>query len=593
MTNQQQTLPQWDLTDFYTSLSDPKIEKDFDQATEQTRHFKTSFENKFIPKKQFKGQDLLEAIKQLESIEECLGKLMSFAYLNYATHMNTPEVLKFFQSIQERVTAISSDLLFFTLDINLLEDADIDRCYQDQPALLRYKPWIESLRLFKSHQLSPDLEKLLHEKSVTGRNAWVRLYDETCAQLRFSYRGQSLPISDILNKFSDQDPLIRKEAALALQQGLESALPILTLITNTLAKDKEVEDRWRQYPHPVASRNLANQVEDEVVDALTHAVKKAYPKLSHRYYALKARWLGQKAIEYWDRNAPLPETDSSLISWEEAKSIVSEAYHQFSPTLAEIGQKFFTLSWIDVPPNSSKHSGAFSHPTVPSVHPYILLNYHGKLRDVMTLAHELGHGVHQVLAAEHGYFLSNTPLTLAETASVFGEMLTFQALLKCTSDPKQRKSLIAAKVEDMLNTVVRQIAFFDFEQQVHKKRKQGELSAEEFGEIWLQTQTEALGPAVHLDPIIANYWSYISHFIHAPFYVYAYAFGDCLVNSLYSVYQSGHPDFAQKYLELLRAGGSKRYPELLAPFGLDARDPQFWDRGLQVIANLIDELETL
>jgi oligoendopeptidase F len=593
MTNQQQTLPQWDLTDFYTSLTDPKIEKDFDQATTQTQHFKKAFSNHFVPQKPFKGCDFFEAIERLESIEELLGKLMSFAYLNYATNMNTPEVLKFFQSVQERITTISADLLFFTLDINQLSDAEIEHSYQDHPALLRYKPWLDSLRLFKAHQLTPDLEKLLHEKSVTGRNAWVRLYDETCAQLRFSYRGHLLPLSDILDKFSDQDPGVRKEAAYALHQGLENALPILTLITNTLAKDKEIEDRWRQYSHPVASRNLANQVEDDVVNALTQAVQQAYPQLSHRYYRLKAKWLDQETIEYWDRNAPLPEAEHSLISWEEAKSIVSEAYHQFSPTLAEVGQKFFTAAWIDVPPNSGKHSGAFSHPTVPSVHPYILLNYHGKLRDVMTLAHELGHGVHQVLAAEHGYFLSNTPLTLAETASVFGEMLTFQALLKRTSSPQQRKSLIAAKVEDMLNTVVRQTAFFTFEQHVHTKRKQGELSAQELGEIWLQTQKEALGPSVHLDPATANYWSYISHFIHAPFYVYAYAFGDCLVNSLYSVYQSGHPDFARKYLDLLKAGGTKRYPELLAPFHLDARDPQFWGRGLQVIVNLIDELETL
>lgn len=591
MSMENQSLPRWDLSDFYTSIDDPKLVDDLDRVGRQIQDFQTAYQSKItapIP-----GEMLLKAIEELEGIEETLSKIMSFAFLSYATQLDNPEILKFFQKTQEQVTSLSSHLIFFTLDLNNLSQEDMDSCYQNHPPLKKFQAWIEAVRLYKDHQLTPDLEKILLEKSVSGRNAWVRLYDETLAALRFDFQGERLPISDILNKLSDKEASVRQAAAHSFGQGLTTVLPILTLVTNTLAKDKEIEDTWRRYPNPIASRNLANQVEDDVVNALVKAVKEAYPDLSHRYYKLKAQWFGKSAIEYWDRNAPLVESDDTLIKWDDAQKIVFDAYHDFSPTLAQVGRKFFDASWIDVPPHAGKQSGAFSHPTVPSVHPYIMLNYHGKLRDVMTLAHELGHGVHQVLAAEQGFFLSQTPLTLAETASVFGEMLTFQALLKRTTHKGQRKALLAAKVEDMLNTVVRQIAFFDFEKQVHECRKSGELSSDDLGQIWLKTQKEALGEAVRLDPIVTSYWSYISHFIHAPFYVYAYAFGDCLVNSLYAVYQKGHPEFTHKYLEMLRSGGSKRYPELLAPFGLDARDPQFWRGGLQVIINLIDELEAL
>lgn len=587
------SLPRWDLSDFYHSINDPQIEKDFVEITHLITLFKQDYETKITPGNPFTGKELLQAIERLEIIEEKLGKILSFAYLSYATQLNNPDTLKFFQKAQELATQLSSDLIFFTLNLNTISQDIFDYCYQDHPPLRRFKSWIENVRLYKDHQLSPDLERLLHEKSITGRNAWIRLYDETLAQIRFDFQDESLAISDILNKLSDKDSTIRKEAAYSFSQGLVKVLPILTLVTNTLAKDKDIEDTWRRYPNPISSRNLANQVEDSVIDALVSAVKTSYPKLSHRYYQMKAKWFGLDQIEYWDRNAPLPEASNQLIDWDEAKAIVYAAYCDFSPHLGELGKKFFDSPWIDVPPEAAKQSGAFAHPTVPSIHPYILLNYHGKLRDVMTLAHELGHGVHQILAAEQGYFLSQTPLTLAETASVFGEMLTFQALLKRTSNKQERKALLAAKIEDMLNTVVRQIAFFDFEKTVHDRRKTGELSADDLGQIWLQTQSEALGPAVHLDPVITPYWSYISHFIHAPFYVYAYAFGDCLVNSLYALYQSGHPEFAQKYLDVLKSGGSKRYHELLIPFGLDARDPDFWSRGLQVIINLIDELESL
>lgn len=585
-------LPRWDLTDFYQSIEDPTITQDLQKSAELAEKFKQTYEPKFKNDK-WTAQDLLIAIQEFEKIEELMGKLMSFAYLNYATHLTDAHVLQFFQSIQEKITAYSARLIFFTLDLNNIDDVVLSQACDSNAELLRYKPWIDSLRLFKPHQLDNNLEQLLHEKSLTSRNAWVRLYDETLAGLTFSYEDKLLPLAQILDLLSNKDASVRKKAALSLGAGLKEKSSLFTMITNILAKDKEIEDTWRQYSHPVASRNLSNQVEDEVVKALTDAVKTNYKHLSHRYYGLKAKCLGLDKIEYWDRNAPLPEAEDQAIEWDDARHIVLEAYQTFSPKMAEIGTRFFNQQWIDVPALASKHSGAFAHPTIPSVHPYILLNYQGKLRDVMTLAHELGHGIHQMLASELGLFLSNTPLTIAETASVFGEMLTFRSLLEKTTSKTQKRNLIGAKIEDMLNTSVRQIAFFEFEKHVHTRRKSGELSNDELNAIWMETQNEALGPCVNIDPGLMSYWSYISHFIHAPFYVYAYAFGDCLVNSLYSVYEQGHPDFTEKYLGLLAAGGSKRHHELLAPFNLDARDPEFWQKGLNVIIKLIDEFEVL
>jgi oligoendopeptidase F len=585
-------LPRWDLKDFYSSQEDPQIQKDLTQARKMADTFATTYASKFTNTK-CSGKELLQAIQEYEKIEELLGKLLSYGYLLFATNVNNPLVLQFFQMIQEQSTTITSPLIFFTLEINQLDDDTLEKAYQSHGDLIRYKPWVDSVRLFRKHQLSPEVEKLLHEKSVTGRNAWVRLFEETLASIKFSLDGEEMALAQVLNRLSHKDSKIRHAAAKALSDGLSRHTSLLTLVTNTLAKDKEIEDTWRSFAHPVAARNLSNQVEDEVVEALVKTVKENYGRLAHRYYALKAKWLGLEKMEYWDRNAPLPEADDTKISWAQAQEIVLSAYHDFSPEMATVGKQFFDRPWIDVPSQTGKESGAFSHPTIPSAHPYILLNYNGKLRDVMTLAHELGHGIHQVLASHQGQLLSSTPLTIAETASVFGEMLTFKALLAKTTSPLQKRSLLASKVDDMINTVVRQIAFFEFERAVHNNRRKGELTAEDIGALWLSTQSEALGPSVKIDPMVLPYWGYISHFIHAPFYVYAYAFGDCLVNSLYSVYESGHPNFPALYIELLKAGGTKRYPELLKPFGLDAKGPTFWQQGLNVVAGFIDELERI
>ena len=532
------------------------------------------------------------AVAAYEGLQEVAGRVMSYASLVHAGNVADPEIGKFFQTMQERINAISTRLLFFTLELNRLEDDAIEAKAAD-PALAHYRPWLRDLRAFRPHQLSDDIEKLLHEKYVAGRAAWTRLFDETIADLRFPFRGRELTEPEALDLLSERDPEVRREAAISIGEVLGKHTRTFALITNTLAKDKEIEDRWRRFPRPISSRNLSNFVEDEVVDALIAAVRASYADLSHRYYRLKSRWFGVDALDFWDRNAPLPEDEDRKIPWSEARETVLKAYGAFSPELAAVGGRFFSGRWIDAPVRPGKATGAFAHPTVPSAHPYLLVNYQGRVRDVMTLAHELGHGVHQVLAGAQGYLMSDTPLTLAETASVFGEMLTFRALLARETDPLRRKIMLAGKVEDMLNTVVRQIAFVTFEERVHDERREAELTPDRIAEIWFDVQRESLGPAIRLDGVYRHYWTYIPHFIHTPFYVYAYAFGDCLVNSLYAVYEDAHQGFAERYLDLLRAGGTLRHRELLAPFGLDAADSAFWSKGLGLIGRLIDELEAL
>jgi oligoendopeptidase F len=582
-------LPQWDLADLYPSPDGPELAGDLEHSAATAKAFRAGLEGKVA---EMSGADLGGAIAEYEAIEEVLGRIMSFAHLRYAGDMSDPEIGKFYQSMQEKVNAISTELLFFTLEINRIAEADLAAKMVD-PALAHYAPWLREVRAFRDHQLSDELEQLLHEKYVAGRAAWTRLFDETMARLRFPLDGDTLTTSEILDKLSHRDGAVRKKAAESLSTVLNENVGLFALITNTLAKDKAIDDKWRHYKRPISARNLSNAVEDEVVAALVEAVRAAYPRLSHRYYAIKAKWFGRDKLDYWDRNAPLPSDDDASISWDNARDTVLGAYAAFSPDLASVGRKFFDNPWIDAPARPGKASGAFAHPTVPAAHPYLLLNYQGKTRDVMTLAHELGHGVHQVLAGPQGHLMSDTPLTLAETASVFGEMLTFRSLLARRSDPAQRKVMLAGKVEDMLNTVVRQIAFHTFEERVHDARAEGELTPTQLGDIWMDVQRESLGPAFNFEDSYRVFWSYIPHFIHSPFYVYAYAFGDCLVNSLYAVYQDAEQGFAEKYLDMLKAGGTLRHKELLAPFGLDASDPAFWAKGLTMIEGMIDELETM
>ncbi len=583
------SLPGWNLDELYTAPDAPAIRADLEWAGTRAKDFNAAYAGRLA---ELDGGEFGRAIARFETILERLHKIMSYAQLVFAGDMSNSERGRFLQTTQERYNAIYAEMLFFTLEINRIED-DVLEAKLSDPVAARYRPWLRDTRVFRPHQLSDELEKLLHDKAVTGAASWVRLFDQTMADLRFPVDGKNLTLADTLNLLDNNDTNVRRTGAQALGQVFGENIDIFSLITNTLAKDKEIEDKWRGYPHPVSARNLSNKVEDEVVDALVGSIRDAYADLAHRYYALKATWFGQDRLDYWDRNAPLPGEDGRVYSWDEGREIVLGAFGRFDPRIAAIAGKFFDNGWIDAAPRPGKESGAFCHPTVPSVHPYILLNFYGRPRDVATLAHELGHGVHQVLAADQGALLSDTPLTLAETASVFGEMLVFRALLEDQDDPGQRRRLLAKKVEDMLNTVVRQTAFHDFEQRVHQERRGGEISAERLGDIWLAIQSESLGPALRFDDAYRHFWAYVPHFVHSPFYVYAYAFGDCLVNSLYQVYSEGHAGFEGKFIEMLQAGGTLRHRDLLRPFGLDAGDPNFWRRGIDIVVGLIDELEAI
>jgi oligoendopeptidase F len=586
-------MPTWKLEDLYPSPKSEAVAADLKKAAEAAQAMQRRYQGK-LAGLATDGARLAEAITAYEGLSDTIGRLGSYAGLLFSGDMANPENAKFYGDVQEKITAITTELIFFELELNKLDEGALAQALQ-VPALARFKPWIDDLRKEKPYQLDEELERLFHEKAITAHSAWSRLFSETMTRLRFEVEGEvePTPLEPTLNLLMHPDAQRRRKAAEALAKVFKENARLFTLITNTLAKDKEISDRWRGFKDVADSRHLANRVEREVVEALVAAVRSAYPKTAHRYYRLKAKWLGKDKLAYWDRNAPLPDKPERLVPWMDAQRMVLTAYASFSSELAAIALRFFEGRWIDAPVREGKAPGAFSHPTVPSAHPYILLNYQGKLRDVMTLAHELGHGVHQVLAAPQGPLLAPTPLTLAETASVFGEMLTFRALLETAIDAKEKKALLAQKVEDMINTVVRQIAFYSFERRVHEERRAGELTTERLGQIWLDVQGESLGPAIELQEGYDTYWTYIPHFIHSPFYVYAYAFGDCLVNSLYGLYQDAHPGFVAKYISMLKAGGSQHHSQLLAPFGLDASKREFWDKGLAVIERMIDELEAV
>ncbi len=583
-------LPEWDLSDLYPSTDGPEITHDMAWLEKECASFAADFEGKLAD---LDADTLLGAVQRYEQIDVIAGRIMSFAGLRYYQCTTDSDRAKFMADCQDKITTYTTPLVFYGLEFNRLEDDHLAGLLAANGDLARYKPVFDRMRAMKPHQLSDELEKFLHDQSTVGSAAWNRLFDETMAGLEFTVDGETLNLEATLNLLTEQDRSKREAATHALAAVFQENIKIFARVHNTLAKEKEIEDRWRKMPTPQTGRHLSNHVEAEVVEALRNAVVAAYPRLSHRYYALKAKWMGLDRMQVWDRNAPLPMESDKIVDWDAATNTVMEAYAEFDPQMAEIAKPFFTDGWIDAAVKPGKAPGAFAHPTVTPVHPYVMLNYLGKPRDVMTLAHELGHGVHQVLAAEQGELLSSTPLTLAETASVFGEMLTFQKLLDGAQSKEERKILLAGKVEDMINTVVRQIAFYDFECKLHAARAEGELTPDDINALWMSVQAESLGPVFDFADGYETFWSYIPHFVHSPFYVYAYAFGDGLVNALYAVYAEGDPDFRAKYFDMLRAGGSKHHKELLAPFGLDASDPKFWDKGLSMIEGMIDELEAM
>ncbi|MGA9253334.1 MAG: M3 family oligoendopeptidase [Roseobacter sp.] len=582
-------LPEWNLDDLYTGQNAPELKRDLDWLEQACASFAADFEGKLDT---LDAPAFLDCVLRNEKINQVAGRIMSFAGLRYYQLTTDAERAKFMSDLQEKITNFTTPLVFFTLEINRLPDDHLDTLYAQNADLARYKPVFDRVRAMQPYQLSDELEKFLHDLGVVG-DAWERLFDETIAGLEFEVDGEMLNIEGTLNLLTDPDRAKREMAARTLAEVFADNIKTFARVHNTQAKEKEIIDRWRGMESPQLGRHLSNQVEPEVVEALRNAVVDAYPKLSHRYYELKRKWLGLDTMQVWDRNAPLPMEDPRVVGWEQAESMVMDAYNAFDPRMGEIAEPFFRKGWIDAGVKPGKAPGAFAHPTVTNVHPYVMLNYLGKPRDVMTLAHELGHGVHQVLAADQGEMLSSTPLTLAETASVFGEMLTFQKMLEKAKTDAERKVLLAGKVEDMINTVVRQIAFYDFECKLHDARRTGELTPDDINALWMSVQAESLGPAFEFMDGYETFWAYIPHFVHSPFYVYAYAFGDGLVNALYAVYAEGDEGFEDKYFDMLKAGGSKHHKELLAPFGLDASDPAFWDKGLSMISGFIDQLEAM
>lgn len=590
--NSRSNLPGWDLKDLYSGIDDPQIKKDLEEYRRLNQKLADNYKGKIAD---ILPADFYEAL-QIEEQSSIIGsKLGVYAYLNMVTQMKNTEALAFYQNIDEKMTEYSKPSIFFTLEINKLSEPQFAKLAADEKVAY-YKPFLERVRRFQAHELPEEQEAIFLDKSVTSGGAWRRLYDEQSAALVYTVDGKEYNDAEISKLLQDKDPLVREKAGKELNRVSRENARLFTFIYNMIVKDKAIGDEHHKYASPVAARNLDNQVDDKALASLTESVRKQYANLCGRFYKLKAKWLGKEKIQYWDRNAPLPFSSDKHYTWDESVQIVLEAYQRFSPRLQELARPFFDSehSWIDVPPRDGKRSGAFAMPMPQKYHPYLMLNFVGKQNDVLTLAHELGHGCHMRLSITQGELNDDTPLTLAEVASVFAEMITFQSLLSRLDDDKEKLCLIASKVNDMINTAVRQIAFHFFETRVHQERKNGELSSERLEEIWLDEMRTSLGDYVIVDDDSRAIWPIVSHFFHTPFYVYAYSFADCLVNSLYMVYQEGSvPDFQEKYLHMLSETGVKRYDELLKPFGLDANNPEFWNKGLSLISHYIDELEHL
>lgn len=582
--------PKWNLSDLYSGIEDVKIAKDLVEYKNLNLELEKKYKSKVIS---LSSQELLNAMKLYEkatTIAHCLG---GFAYLNMCTQMENEKATIFYQNIVEALTDDGKPTIFFTLEVNQISEEDMKNHMEDKE-LSKFYPWFDRLRMYKKYELSEDLETLMSEKSITSGSAWDRFYSEFCASLKFVVDGKEYNEAEISSLTQSKDIETRRKAGAEINRVHKENTATFTFIYNMIMKDKAIEDDKRGFEKPVSSRNLDNNVEAEVVDALANSVRDNYKNISHRFYRLKSKWLGLEKMSYWDRNATLPFEDDKKYSWEEAVEIVLDAYKNFSPKLHALATDFFDKDWIDVGPKRGKRSGAFAHPVSSVVHPYLFLNFEGKMRDILTLAHELGHGCHMRLSFKQGELQDDTPLTLAEVASVFAESLTFRKLIDETSDDKTRLCLIASKVNDMINTAIRQISFHFFEERAHSERKRGEVSTDILTNIWQEEMSKSLGEYIEIKDDISHIWAQISHFYHSPFYVYAYSFADCVVNSLYSVYRDGSvANFEDKYLKLLSETGVKKYDELLLPFGLDAKNKDFWNKGLAVISGYIDELEIL
>jgi len=587
------SLPEWRLDDLYGGREDPRIAEDLALAERKTQELVQLKDQLVAARAEAAtlGERLDRGIRLYEAVTNALWGVGAYASLAASTARNDPAWSKFEADFRARAAQIGAESLFFTLEINALEEAELEAALAAHEGAAHWRPWLRRVRLSRPHELSPDLERILVDRGPAVAN-WGRLFDETLAKLVAQVGDESLTLPEALNRLSDPDGERRRAAGEALSKALAERSSVLALCLNTLAFEKQVEDRWRKYPTPSAARHIANEVDADAVEALEAAVVEAYPRVSHRYYRLKAKVMGMEALNYWDRNAPLETSAPRTYGWDEARGMVLESFAALAPKFADTARSFFAQPWIDARPRTGKQSGAYSHPVTAERHPYVFMNYMGERRDVLTLAHELGHAVHQTLCRPLGTLLADTPLTLAETASIFGEGLVFEKLL-ATATPEERRGLLAGKIEDGLNTVVRQIAFHRFETQFHAARREGELSPDEIASLFLQVMEESLGPAVRLNAGYEHYWAYISHFVHSPFYVYAYAFGDLLVRGLMEARRENPDGFAPLYEQLLASGGTKTYVEALEPFGLNPREKAFWAAGMKQLERLVDEFEAL
>ena len=589
-TQNNKQLPAWDLSDLYKGIEDPQISKDLEKYQKESADFALCYKEKL---KDLEAKEFAKALQKFESLTTLGSKLGEYAYLNMSTQMKNKAAVAFYQNISEQLTEYSKPTVFFSLEINKIPQKTIDAWLNNKEVSF-YRPWLDRVRRFKKYELPENVEEILLEKSVTSSSAWVRLYEETASRLVYTVDGKKYNDAEISHLLENKNALIREKAGKEINRVSKENAHLFTFIYNMIMKDKAIEDTKRGFARPVSERNMSENVADEIVDTLATTVRENYKKISHRFYKLKAKWLGVKKIQYWDRNAPLPFSSNNQCQWSEAVDIVLNAYKSFSPDLYNIAKDFFDHPWIDVPPRDGKRSGAFAAGTTSKNHPYLFLNFTGSNRDILTLAHELGHGCHMQLRNKNGDLNEYSRMTTEEVASVFGEMITFQSMLAHTKDDKEKLCLIAMKVSDMINTAVRQIAFHFFETRAHEERKQGELSEDRLCQIWLEEMQESLGPWVKVDKNSAYIWSQVGHFYFLPFYVYAYSFADCMVNSLYQVSCEGKvKDFADKYLKMLSQTAITEYDSLLQPFGLNARTAEFWNKGLSLISHYIDELEKL
>ena len=583
--------PVWDLSDLYASREDVRIEDDLIRTRGMVDEL-NALQGRLVAARGEPaelGERLDRAVTLYERASDILGALGAYSFLAASTDRNDAGAQGFEATVREKLTAIATPTVWVTLEVNQLEEAEIEAALGAYPAAARWRPWLRRVRAMKPHELSNELETFLAERGPISAQ-WPRLFDETLAAMKVKAGKDELTLSEALNRLSDPKAARRRAAAEGLNEALAARTQTMALVMNTVAADKALEDKWRGFKRPADARHLSNEVDGESVDAMAEAVAAAYPKLSHRYYALKARAMGRAKLDQWDRNAPIETSAPRGYDWAAGRQLVLASFADLGPEFADRAEGFFDKPWIDGKARPGKQSGAYAHPVTSDRHPYVFLNWMGERRDVLTLAHELGHGVHQTLAAGQGSLLADTPLTLAETASIFAEGLTFDRLLK-TAPKAEQRGLLAGRIEDGLNTVVRQIAFHRFETRFHDERAAGELAVERIGEIWMEEVAASLGPSVTLNPGYEHWWSYVSHFVHSPFYVYAYAFGDLLVAALMETRRKDPAAFAPLYRELLAAGGTKTYVEALAPFGLNPRDPAFWSIGCGRLERLIDQFE--